>query len=669
MGWEVIISPEFGHVALIIALCLAVIQSSIPLLGSYVGIQRWMELAKSLAIGHFVFVAVAFVCLVTAFLQDDFSLRYVVDNSNQLLPMRYKFSAVWSAHEGSLLLWALVLAGWTAAVAIYSRSLPLVFTSRVLSILGMIAVGFGLFLLLTSNPFERTLPFPPVNGSDLNPLLQDIGLILHPPMLYMGYVGLSVPFAFAIAALLEGQFDSAWARWCRPWVNVAWVFLTIGITLGSWWAYYELGWGGWWFWDPVENASFMPWLVATALVHSIAATEKRGVFRSWTLLLAIFAFSLSLLGTFLVRSGVLTSVHAFASDPERGLFILVFLSLVIGSSLLLFAFRGPAIHAKSTYSGAAREIMILINNLILVTAMAMILIGTLYPLVADALQLGKISVGPPYFNFFFVPLSFALLVCLGVAASSRWQHTASAAVIQHARWPAAFSVSLGMLLPIPLAVWFDSPGYSMAAALTIIAVLWVVAMSLQDLRVKMNTAPLARLSASYWGMLLAHSGIALCALGVGLSSVYDSQRDMRMEPGDSVLVAGYTFEFKTVSEIQETNYRAIRALVSVTQQGRPVAELSPEKRYYQSGGQVMTEASIDGGLLRDLYVALGEPLRGDSGGMRVQVKPFVRCIWLGGLLIGIGGLVAVADKRYRRRRKTLDTAVNSLTEPQLEQSR
>jgi cytochrome c-type biogenesis protein CcmF len=668
-GRGVIISPELGHVALIIALCLALLQSSIPLVGSYLGVQRWMRLAHSLAIGHLVFVGIAFGCLVTAFMLDDFSLRYVVDNSNRSLPTHFKFSAVWSAHEGSLLLWALVLAAWGAAVAIFSRSLPLVFSARALSVLAMIAVGFGLFMLLTSNPFERTLPFPPENGSDLNPLLQDIGLIIHPPMLYMGYVGLSVPFAFAIAALLGGQFDSAWARWCRPWINVAWVFLTLGITLGSWWAYYELGWGGWWFWDPVENASFMPWLVATALMHSVAATEKRGVFRSWTLLLAIFAFSLSLLGTFLVRSGVLTSVHAFASDPERGLFILIFLSLVIGASLLLFALRGPAINSKSAYTGAAREVMILTNNLILVAAMAMILIGTLYPLVADALQLGKISVGPPYFNFFFVPLSLVLMACLGIAASSRWRHTAVDGVAIRALIPMVLSLLLGALLPIPLGIWFSAAEYSIIAALTLAAVFWVVIMSLQDVRLKAQSVPLTRLPAGYWGMLCAHCGLALCALGVGLSSAYDSQRDMRMELGDVVEVAGYTFEFSGLNETQESNYRATRGLIAVSQGGRPIATLTPEKRHYQSGGQVMTEAAIDAGLTRDLFVALGEPLSGNSWAIRVQVKPFVRCIWLGGLMMGIGGLIAVADKRYRRRKKIPSMKRNRLVEPALEVSK
>ena len=444
-------TPELGHAALIVALCFAVVQALVPMLGSFNVYRSWMELGRSMAVGQFVFMALSFACLANAFLLDDFSLRYVANNSNTLLPDRFKFSAVWGAHEGSLLLWALILAGWSAAVAMFSRDLPLQFSARVLSILGAIAVGFALFLLLTSNPFERILPMAPLEGGDLNPLLQDFGLIVHPPMLYMGYVGFAVPFAFAISALIGGQFDSAWARWSRPWINLAWVFLTIGITLGSWWAYYELGWGGWWFWDPVENASFMPWLVGTALVHSIAATEKRGVFRSWTLLLAIFAFSLSLLGTFLVRSGILTSVHAFASDPERGVFILAFLAVVIGGSLLLFALRGPAMHKAAGYGAWSREMMLLVNNILLVSSMAMILVGTLYPLLADVLDLGKISVGPPYFDFFFVPLMSGLALSVGFAAFTRWKKTDASLLLSKGVVPGLISVVAALLLPLFLA--------------------------------------------------------------------------------------------------------------------------------------------------------------------------------------------------------------------------
>jgi cytochrome c-type biogenesis protein CcmF len=657
---------EYGHVALIVALCLSIAQAIVPMVGSFAGYRTWMRLGHSLAIGQLVFVAISFACLTTAFLQDDFSLQYVANNSNTLLPTQFKVSAVWGAHEGSLLLWALILAVWSAAVALFSSHLPLVLSSRVLSILGAISVGFGLFILLTSNPFARILPFSPTEGGDLNPLLQDFGLIVHPPMLYMGYVGFSVAFAFAVAALIGGQFDSAWARWARPWINSAWVFLTIGITLGSWWAYYELGWGGWWFWDPVENASLMPWLVGTALVHSISVTEKRGAFRSWTLLLAILAFSLSLLGTFLVRSGVLTSVHAFANDPERGIFILAFLGLVVGSSLLLFALRGPVVQRQQgdtevvSYSGLSREMMLLLNNVLLVSAMAMIFIGTLYPLIADVLDLGKISVGPPYFNFFFVPMTLGLMVAMGFAVFSRWKKTDANMLLQKGMVPFLISLSAALILPLFLAESISWATYSITAVITLGASFWVVTMSLEDLWQKLDRGSstassrlknLTKLPGSYWGMQVAHIGIAVCALGVGLSSVYDVQKDVRMVPGDRVEVAGYEFTFDSLDFVQGPNYGASRGQISAYKNDRLVAVLHPEKRKYEARNQVMTEAALDAGLTRDLYVSLGEPLKGDAWAIRLHVKPFVRCIWLGGLMIGLGGLLSVMDKRYRRRRK------------------
>ena len=657
---------EYGHLALIIALCLSIVQAIVPMVGSFAGYRTWMRLGHSLAIGQLVFVAISFACLTTAFLQDDFSLQYVANNSNTLLPTQFKVSAVWGAHEGSLLLWALILAVWSAAVALFSSHLPLVLSSRVLSILGAISVGFGLFILLTSNPFARILPFSPTEGGDLNPLLQDFGLIVHPPMLYMGYVGFSVAFAFAVAALIGGQFDSAWARWARPWINSAWVFLTIGITLGSWWAYYELGWGGWWFWDPVENASLMPWLVGTALVHSISVTEKRGAFRSWTLLLAILAFSLSLLGTFLVRSGVLTSVHAFANDPERGVFILAFLGLGVGSSLSLFALRGPVVQRQKgdtevvSYSGLSREMMLLLNNVLLVSAMAMILIGTLYPLIADVLDLGKISVGPPYFNFFFVPMTLGLMVAMGFAVFSRWKKTDANMLLQKGMVPFLISLSAALILPLFLAESISWATYSITAVITLGASFWVVTMSLEDLWQKLDRGSskqssrlknLTKLPSSYWGMQVAHIGIAVCALGVGLSSVYDVQKDVRMVPGDRVEVAGYEFTFDSLDFVQGPNFGASRAQISAYKNDRLVAVLHPEKRKYEARNQVMTEAALDAGLTRDLYVSLGEPLKGDAWAIRLHVKPFVRCIWLGGLMIGLGGLLSVMDKRYRRRRK------------------
>jgi cytochrome c-type biogenesis protein CcmF len=642
---------ELGHFALIIALAMAVLQSVVPMVGSFRDYSNWMRLGSSLSIGQLLFVAISFVCLVMAFLNDDFSLKYVSQNSNTALPDHYKISAVWAAHEGSLLLWALILAGWTAAVALFSRSLPLVLTARILSVLGAISVGFALFLLLTSNPFERLLPMAPMEGADLNPLLQDIGLIIHPPMLYMGYVGFAVPFAFAIAALIGGQFDSAWARWSRPWINLAWVFLTIGITLGSWWAYYELGWGGWWFWDPVENASLMPWLVGTALMHSVSATEKRGVFRSWTLLLAIFAFSLSLLGTFLVRSGILTSVHAFASDPERGVFMLMFLAIVIGGSLMLFALRGPAMQKVAAYSGWSREVMLLINNVILVSAMAMILIGTLYPLVADVLELGKISVGPPYFNFFFVPLTFGLVVAMGIAVFTKWKSTESRLILSKIPVPLLLAIICGGVFPFYLATDYS---FSIVAGLTVFMTVWLIATIAVDLidKVGTNIKRVAKLSYSYLGMQLAHTGLAICVLGVGLSSAYDQTRELRMAPGDNAEIAGYTFNFSGVNPVAGPNFTAFQAQIKVTQDRRLVANLYPEKRHYNAGGQVMTEAAIDPSLTRDIYVSLGEPLAGGAWALSLQVKPFVRCIWLGAIMVGIGGLLAATDRRYRRRKKS-----------------
>ena len=651
-------TPELGHAALIIALGFAVIQALVPMIGSFNGYSSWMRLGHSMALAQFVFMALSFACLANAFLTDDFSLRYVANNSNTLLPDRFKFSAVWGAHEGSLLLWALILAGWSAAVALLSRDLPVQLSARVLSVLGAIAVGFALFLLLTSNPFERILPISPVQGGDLNPLLQDFGLIVHPPMLYMGYVGFAVPFAFAIAALIGGQFDSAWARWSRPWINLAWVFLTIGITLGSWWAYYELGWGGWWFWDPVENASFMPWLVGTALVHSIAATEKRGVFRSWTLLLAIFAFSLSLLGTFLVRSGILTSVHAFATDPERGMFILAFLALVIGGSLLLFALRGPTMYKSAGYGAWSREMMLLVNNILLVSSMAMILVGTLYPLLADVLGWGKISVGPPYFNFFFVPIMSVLTVFVGFAMYTRWKRTEVSLLRRKANIPLLLSVLLALVLPLFMTGEDTDSGYSLAAAVTLLLGFWVIAMSIADVTDKLagKLSRLTTLSGSYWGMICAHLGLAVCVLGVGLSSIYDVQKDVRMEPGDRAVVSGYEFEFLGIEQVQGPNYTAYQGQIKVKSEGDFSTLMTPEKRSYNAGGQVMTEAAIDASLSRDLYVSLAEPLAGQAWAIRLQVKPFVRCIWLGGLMIALGGLLAALDKRYRRKRQRIDNA-------------
>ncbi|MCZ4127507.1 heme lyase CcmF/NrfE family subunit [Stutzerimonas balearica] len=642
--------PELGHLAMILALCLAAVQATLPLIGAWRGDRMWMGLGQPAAYGQFVFLAFAFVCLSYAFMVDDFSVAYVAQNSNSALPWYYKFSAVWGAHEGSLLLWAFILSGWTFAVAVFSRQLPEDMLARVLGVMGLISVGFLLFLIVTSNPFTRLLPQAPGDGRDLNPLLQDFGLIVHPPMLYMGYVGFSVAFAFAIAALLGGRLDAAWARWSRPWTLVAWAFLGVGISLGSWWAYYELGWGGWWFWDPVENASFMPWLVGTALIHSLAVTEKRGVFKSWTVLLAIAAFSLSLLGTFLVRSGVLTSVHAFATDPERGVFVLVFLLLVVGSSLTLFALRAPVVKSQVGFGLWSRETLLLVNNLLLVVATSMILLGTLYPLLLDAISGAKLSVGPPYFNAMFVPLMAALMMTLGVGVLVRWKDTPL-------KW------LLGMLGPVLIAavvlgglgsLVFGDFNFAVLAVCLLAA--WVVLAAVRDLLDKTRHKGLVKgargLSPSYWGMHLAHLGLAVCAIGVVLTSHQSAERDLRLAPGESLELGGYHFVFDGAEHHEGPNFTSDRATVRVFDGERQIATLHPEKRLYTVQQMPMTEAGIDPGFTRDLYVALGEPLGDGAWAVRVHIKPFVRWIWLGGLMMAFGGVLAASDRRYRVKVKT-----------------
>jgi cytochrome c-type biogenesis protein CcmF len=609
----------------------------------------WMSFAKPLARGQFLFVAISFVCLAYAFSQDDFTVKYVAEHSNSHLPMQFKLSAVWGGHEGSLLLWAFILSGWTVAVSLFSRALPLDMLARVLAVMGIIAVGFDLFLLETSSPFLRLLPDAPADGVDLNPLLQDFGLIVHPPMLYMGYVGFSVAFAFAIAALLSGRLDAAWARWSRPWTNLAWAFLGMGITLGSWWAYYELGWGGWWFWDPVENASLMPWLVGTALIHSLAVTEKRGVFKSWTVLLAIFAFSLSLLGTFLVRSGVLTSVHAFASDPKRGLFILVLLAITIGGSLTLYAFKAPNVKSEALFSWASRETFLLINNLLLTVMAATVLLGTLYPLLLDAMGGGKISVGPPYFNALFVPIMGTMAVALGIATVARWRETSLALFINTLWKPAAASVLFALVSALTYGKEFH-----FAVLMGMFLSFWVIFTVTQDFLHKFNNAhsileKLSKLSLSYYGMMVAHFGVAVVAIGITLVSHYSEERDIRMAVGDTLDLAGYHFEFKGTTSVTGENYVAERGALVVSKNGAEIATLSPEKRNYNAQRSMMTEAAIDPGLWRDLYVALGEPLDNGAWAVRIQYKPFVRWLWLGGCLIAAGGLLTVADKRYRKK--------------------
>ena len=636
--------PELGQIALIIALCLSVLQATVPLYGAWRGDGMAMGLGQPAAAAQCLFVAFAFGCLVHAFVVDDFSVTYVALNSNSALPWYYKVSAVWGGHEGSLLLWALILAGWTFAVAIFSRDLPEEMLARVLAVMGMISVGFLCFMLITSNPFDRQLPFHPVDGNDLNPLLQDFGLIVHPPMLYMGYVGFSVAFAFAIAALLGGRLDAAWARWSLPWTIVAWAFLTIGIVLGSWWAYYELGWGGWWFWDPVENASFMPWLVGTALIHSLAVTEKRGVFKSWTVLLAIAAFSLSLLGTFLVRSGVLTSVHAFATDPERGVFVLGFLLVVVGGSLLLYALRAPVVKSQIGFAWNSREALLLVNNVVLVVSALMVLLGTLYPLIMSAFDT-LVSVGPPYFNGMFLPLMAILMAALGVGILSRWKQTPMDWLVGQLKWV----LVLAAVAAVAIALWIGA--HQLAVGSLLLLVFWVCGASVRDIlhksRNKGLVAGVRALPRSYWGMTLAHVGIAVCAVGVVGASLFDNQRDLRMAPGDALDLGGYTFVFDGVRHREGPNWVSDQGTVSVYSGDRLLTTLHPEKRLYRVKNQVMTEAGIDAGFTRDLFVAMGEPLEGDAWAMRVHIKPFVRWIWLGGLMMMAGGLLAASDKRYR----------------------
>ena len=636
---------ELGHLALILALLVALVQGVLPLAGAHRGHAAWIALARPAAQTQFALVALAFACLVAAFLGNDFSVRYVAQHSNTKLPAMYRAAAVWGGHEGSLLLWLLMLSGWTLAVSLLSRQLPRAMVARVVGVLGLVAAGFLLFILATSNPFERLLPAAD-EGHDLNPLLQDPGLVFHPPMLYMGYVGFSVAFAFAIAALLSGRLDAAWARWSRPWTTVAWIFLTLGIALGSWWAYYELGWGGWWFWDPVENASFMPWLVGTALIHSLAVTEKRGSFKHWTVLLAIGAFSLSLLGTFLVRSGVLSSVHAFASDPRRGLFILAFLVVVVGGSLALFAWRAPKVGTGGAFALLSRETLLLVNNVLLVVAAGSVLLGTLYPLFIDALGLGKLSVVPPYFNAVFVPIMVPLLALVALGPLARWKQLDVRDMAQRLRLAALLALAAGAGLPWLAGRW------SGAAALGLLLATWIVAAAVFQVRERLKSGlpPL-----HFWGMHVAHAGLALAVVGIAMVKNYEVEKDVRMAVGDTVQIGGHAVRLRAVTEVPGPNYVAQRGEFELSKDGRVLRLLHPEKRAYFSSGMPMTESAIDSGIARDLYVSLGERL-GDDGtgpawGVRVYAKPFVTWIWGGALLMALGGGLAAADRRYRLKKR------------------
>ncbi|MBW2939364.1 heme lyase CcmF/NrfE family subunit [Zhongshania aquimaris] len=640
---------EIGHFALILGFCFALSLAILPLWGVFRGDHLAMRASRYLSFAQFLFTTVAIASLFYAFLSDDFSVDIVAAQSNTLLPTAYKFSALWGGHEGSLLLWLEILALWTVAVAIFSKQLPLDILARVLSVMGMIAVGFFGFSLFTSNPFTRHLLNTPADGQDLNPLLQDPGMVIHPPMLYVGYVGFSVAFAFAIAALMSGRMDASWARWSRPWTNIAWLFLTVGIALGSWWAYYELGWGGWWFWDPVENASFMPWLVGTALIHSLAVTEKRGVFKSWTLLLAIFAFSLSLLGTFLVRSGVLTSVHAFAADPTRGMFILGFLVVVVGGSLTLYAFRAPTSQTAPSFTWLSREALLLVNNILLLVAAMTVLIGTLFPLIMDFAGLGKYSVGPPYFNAIFVPLMCLLALVVGIGPLSQWKRSKPESWFKPVLIAFVSSVILGLLLPQTF-----GDGLHIGAIIGVLLAAWIVLSSVVNLRDKVRNAAtlvqgLRRLTPSYYGMLTAHIGFACSVLGVAMVTSFNHEQDIRMTVGERTESAfSYSVSFDSIQAISGPNYQGQRGTFSLWKDGEFIAEMHPEKRrYHARSSQVMTEAAIDAGLMRDVFIALGEPVGKDAWAVRVHVKPFIRWIWLGALLMALGGLLAICDKRYR----------------------
>jgi len=645
--------PEIGNFALILALAIAAVQLVFPIYGAARGNIAMMSIARPAAIAQFFFVAISFGCLVTIFITHDFSVVYAVSHSNSQLPLLYRISAVWGGHEGSMLLWMLMLTGWGMAVAIFSRKLPLDMVARVLGVMGFLSIGFFWFVLETSNPFERLIPAM-ADGRDLNPLLQDFGLAIHPPMLYMGYVGFSVAFAFAIAALLSGKMDATWARWSRPWTTVAWMFLTFGIALGSWWAYYELGWGGWWFWDPVENASFMPWLVGTALVHSLAVTEKRGSFKNWTVLLAIFTFSLSLLGTFLVRSGVLTSVHSFASDPERGLFILIYLGVVVGGSLLLYTWRAPSVGLGGKFSLVSRETFLLTNNVLLVVAAGAVLLGTLYPLLLDALNMGKISVGPPYFNMVFVPVMTPLIFFMGIGPLSRWKKASVPDLATKLKYAGAVSVVTAIITPFMMGEWSFLVSLGVLMAAWIIASIFVGIRNRIVMRSKAGVS-VGTLSRSFYGMQLAHLGVAIFIIGVTFVNGYEEEKDVSMNIGDTVSVGDYVFRFDGVSSVKGPNYESQMGRVTVLRDDVEIRVMNPEKRFYTVQQQVMTEAAIDTGLFRDLYVSLGEPL-GNTGGWSVRVyeKPFVDWIWGGCVLMGLGGLFAITDKRYRiasRRKK------------------
>ena len=639
--------PEIGHFSLILAFCFALMQGFIPLVGVLKKNETLMRFAVPTARAQSFLVAISFLCLDYAFYSNDFSVLYVASTSNSHLPLAYRLAAVWGGHEGSMLLWVTILSVWTIAVTFFAKELPYSFRTTLIAVMGLVSVGFLMFILFTSNPFERLIPAA-LDGRDLNPLLQDPGMVFHPPVLYMGYVGFSVAFAFAIAALLDGRLDVTWARWTRPWTTVAWVFLTLGIAFGSRWAYYELGWGGWWFWDAVENASFMPWLVGTALIHSLAVTEKRGAFKAWTVLLSICAFSLSLLGTFLVRSGVLTSVHAFATDPSRGLFILLFLAIVIGGALLLFALRAPTVGLGEKFDMASRESFLLANNVVLVAAAASVLLGTLYPLLVDAMGMGKISVGPPYFDAVFVALMAPGIFLMGIGPIARWKKTTLPELATKLRWAAGVSIISALLVP------------SIMGKLTpmlfvgLLMAFWVLSSVITALNVRLSQSDgnliskLKSITPAFYGMLLAHFGLAIFVIGVTMVKGYESEQDITMKIGETVNIHGYDFRFDGAKPVKGPNYLSKQGVFYISKNGHEVTTLTPEKRYYPVQQATMTEASIAVGIVRDLYISLGEELEGGAWSVRIYIKPFVQWIWLGAVFMALGGILTLIDKRYRK---------------------
>jgi cytochrome c-type biogenesis protein CcmF len=650
--------PEIGHFALILALSLALLQGILPLVGAHRNDVAMMSTARTAAVGQLVFVVVAYACLTWAFLHDDFSVAYVANHSQLALPVMYKASAVWGGHEGSVLLWILILVCWTVAVGRYSRNLPDAFIARVIGVLGLLSTGFLLFALLTSNPFDR-LSMPPADGADLNPLLQDPGMAIHPPLLYIGYVGFSVAFAFAVAAMISGNLDLKWARWTRPWTTMAWMFLTLGIALGSWWAYYELGWGGWWFWDPVENASFMPWLVGTALIHSLAVAEKRGLFISWTLLLAIAAFSLSLLGTFLVRSGIIVSVHAFATDPARGVFILSFLGIVILSALALYAWRAPSLDTAAGFRPNSRETYLLLNNVLLVVAATVVFMGTLAPLVFEVLGLGKISIGPPWFNIAFIIPMLPLVFLMGIGMHTAWRHDPRNLLTGRLRMVAIAAIALGILIPGLLYGRFG-----VMVSIGVIAAFWVMGTALLDpLRSLRRAEGGARITPAVLGMSIAHFGIGMFIMGVTVVSAFNVETDMSMRPGETLEVAGHSFELRELRAVQGPNYSAIEGAVEIRHDGNFVAEVRPQKRQYLVQTNWMTEAGIQVHWNKDLFVALGDQLGNNTWSVRIQYKPMIRFIWAGALVMALGGLIAVSDRRYRVPATASSKASAAATEP------